>query len=71
MGFGWVQRQRISTEHASAVEHIQRDAPSMPSKAYLPLFAFKKLASFRQIAPARVPTYLYHLRAFLLGVEPP
>jgi hypothetical protein len=67
MGFGWVQRQRISTEHAAAVEHIQHDAPLDAVESYLPLLAFKKLASFRQIAAARPLTYLCHLRAFPFG----
>jgi hypothetical protein len=33
VGFGWVQRQPISTEHAATVEHIDTTRPSMPSKA--------------------------------------
>ena len=67
MGFGWVQRQRISTEHAAAVVHIKHDAPLDAVKSYLPLLAFRKLASFRQIAPSRPLTNLCRLRAFPFG----
>jgi hypothetical protein len=70
MGFGWVQRQHISTEHAAAVEHIEHDAPLDTVESYLPLLAFKKLASFAKSLPRDHSLICVICALFLLAVGP-